>query len=120
MPPVWNVWLQTLAGSALLLALAAAFEPGAVMRWTPSSVGALVYLALFGTALPFAGLFWLLHRVPVSVIGTIPIVDTVIAVVLGSLVLGESLSPRVLAGAALILVAVLLASMRRKAEPAIA
>ena len=119
-PPVWNVWLQTLAGSALLLALAAAFEPGAVMRWTPSSVGALVYLALFGTALPFAGLFWLLHRVPVSVIGTIPIVDTVIAVVLGSLVLGESLSPRVLAGAALILVAVLLASMRRKAEPAIA
>ncbi len=119
-PPVWNVWLQTLAGSALLLALAAAFEPGAVMRWTPSSVGALVYLALFGTALPFAGLFWLLHRVPVSVIGTIPIVDTVIAVVLGSLVLGESLSPRVLAGAALILLAVLLAATRRKTEPAIA
>ncbi len=118
--PVWNVWLQTLAGSALLIALAAVFEPGAVMRWTPSSVGALVYLALFGTALPFAGLFWLLHRVPVSVIGTIPIVDTVIAVVLGSLVLGESLSPRVLAGGALILVAVLLAATGRKAEPAIA
>lgn len=117
-PPVWNVWLQTLAGSALLLALAAAFEPGAVMRWTPSSVAALVYLALFGTALPFAGLFWLLHRVPVSVIATIPIVDTVIAVLLGSLILGESLSPRVLAGGALILVAVLLAAGLRKAQAA--
>jgi drug/metabolite transporter (DMT)-like permease len=113
-PPAWNVWLQTLSGSAFLLALAVVFEPGAPLRWTPSSVGALVYLAVFGTALPFAGLFWLLHRVPLSVIGTIPVVDTVIAVVLGSLILGESFSLRVLAGAALILVAVLLAGGARR------
>ncbi len=113
-PPAWNVWLQTLAGSALLLALAAVFERGAALRWTPTSIGALVYLAVFGTVLPFAGLFWLIHRVPVSVIGTIPIVDTVIAVVLGGLILGESFAPRVLAGAALILVAVLLASARSR------
>jgi len=113
-PPAWNVWLQTLAGSALLLALAAVSERGAVLRWTPTSIGALVYLSVFGTVLPFAGLFWLIHRVPVSVIGTIPIVDTVIAVVLGGLILGESFAPRVLAGAALILVAVLLASARSR------
>ena len=118
--PVWNVWLQTLSGSALLLALAAGFERGADLRWTPSSAGALLYLAILGTALPFAGLFWLLHRVPVSVIGTIPIVDTVLAVVLGNLILGETFTPRVLAGATLILVAVLLAAGRRKAEPATA
>lgn len=108
-PPDWNVWLQTLAGAALLLVLALVFEPGEPLRWTPLSVGALVYLALLGTALPFAGLFWLLRRVPMSVIGTIPVVDTVIAVLLGSLILGENLSPRVLAGGGLILVAVLLA-----------
>jgi drug/metabolite transporter (DMT)-like permease len=112
-PPVWNTWLQTLSGSTLLLALAAAFEPGASMRWTPTSVGALLYLSILGTALPFAGLFWLLHRVPVSVIGTIPVVDTVIAVILGHLVLSEPLSPRIIAGSALILVAVLLASRGR-------
>jgi drug/metabolite transporter (DMT)-like permease len=114
-PPAWNVWLQTLAGSTLLLLLAAVFEPGAPMRWTPASTGALVYLAVFGTALPFAGLFWLIHRVPMSVIGTIPVVDTVIAVALGNLVLGETFSPRVLAGAALILAAVLLAAVRSRA-----
>jgi len=109
-PAAWNVWLQTLSGSTLLLMLAATLEPGARLRWTPSAMGALVYLAVLGTALPFAGLFWLIHRVPVSVIGTIPVVDTVIAVVLGSAILGETFSARVLAGAALILVAVLLAS----------
>lgn len=107
----WNTWLQTLSGSALLLVLAAVFEPSARLVWTPRSAFALVYLAVLGTALPFAGLFWLLGRVPVSVIGTIPIVDTVIAVVLGSVILGESFSPRVLFGAGLILVAVLLAAL---------
>jgi len=112
--PDWNTWLQTLSGSALLLALAAAFEPAARLAWTPRSVFALTYLAVLGTALPFAGLFWLLGRVPVAVIGTIPIVDTVIAVALGALILGESFSPRVLAGAALILVAVLMAAMSRR------
>ena len=65
---------------------------------------------MVGTALPFVGLFWLIRRVPVSVIGTIPVVDTVIAIALGSLVLGESFSPRILAGGALILVGVLLAA----------
>jgi drug/metabolite transporter (DMT)-like permease len=110
-PPVWNTWLQTLAGSSFLLVLAVGFERGAALHWTPMSVGALLYLAILGTALPFAGLFWLLHRVPVAVIGTIPVVDTVIAAALGSLILGETFTPRVLAGAALILVAVLLAAI---------
>jgi drug/metabolite transporter (DMT)-like permease len=111
-PAVWTTWLQLLSGSSLLLALAAVFEPHATLRWTSSSIGALLYLSILGTALPFAGLFWLLHRVPMSVIGTIPVIDTVIAVALGNLILGESFAPRVLAGAALILVAVLLASRR--------
>ncbi|HVQ54297.1 MAG TPA: EamA family transporter [Thermoanaerobaculia bacterium] len=105
-----NVWGQTLVGSSVLLLGAAAFERGAPARWTASAAWATVYLAVIGTALPFVGLFWLIRRVPVSVIGTIPVVDTVIAIVLGSLVLGESFSPRILAGGALILVGVLLAA----------
>jgi drug/metabolite transporter (DMT)-like permease len=106
-----NVWGQTLSGSSALLLAAAVFERGAPARWTPSAIGAVLYLAIIGTALPFVGLFWLLRRVPVAVIGSIPVVDTVIAVALGSLVLGETLSPRILAGGALILGGVLLAAM---------
>ena len=106
--PFTNVWGQTLVGSAFLLAASFLFERGAPVRWTPSSSGALVYLAVIGTALPFVGLFWLIRRVPVSVIGTIPVVDTVIAVVLGNLILGETFPPRVLAGGVFILLGVLL------------
>jgi drug/metabolite transporter (DMT)-like permease len=108
--PYQNVWGQTLVGSAFLWALALLFERGAPMRWTGTSVFTVLYLAIVGTALTFAGLFWLIPRVPVAVIGTIPLVDTVVAVLLGAAILGETLSARVFAGAALILVGVLLAA----------
>ena len=108
--PTLNVWGETLVGSALLLALAAAFERGAPARWTAAAWGSLAYLTVFGTALTFVGLFWLIKRVPVSIIGTIPLVDTLIAVLLGALVLGEKLPLRTLVGGALILVGVYFAT----------
>jgi drug/metabolite transporter (DMT)-like permease len=107
--PNVNVWGQTLVGSAFLAILALLFEKGAPLRWTASAIGSLAYLAIFGTALAFAGLFWLIPRVPVAVIGTIPLTDTVIAILLGAAILGERLSLRVLAGGALILLGVFLA-----------
>ena len=116
--PVFNVWGQTLVGSVLLLAAAALLERGAPARWTASAIASLAYLAIFGTALTFAGLFWLIPRVPVAVIGTIPLVDTFIAVLLGSLVLGERLSPRIFAGGVLILAGVVLAASPRRPLPA--
>lgn len=116
--PLATTWGQTMAGSAFLLLLALLFERGAPVRWTTSSVSTLLYLAIFGTALPFVGLFWLIRRVPVAIIGTIPVVDTVIAVALGSLVLDETLSPRLLAGGLFILVGVLLAAAPARAPVA--
>jgi len=116
--PVRNVWGETLVGSAFLLALAALFERGAPARWTPAAWGSLAYLTVFGTALTFVGLFWLIKRVPVSIIGTIPLVDTLIAVVLGGLVLGEKLPVRTLVGGALILVGVFLATRGGRSDAA--
>jgi drug/metabolite transporter (DMT)-like permease len=112
-PPVVNVWLQTLVGSAFLLLGAGILEKGAPARWSASALAALTYLAIFGTALTFAGLFWLIPKVPVAVVGTIPLVDTLIAVVLGNLVLNERLSLRILAGGAMILAGVFFAVSRR-------
>src|SRR5438552_1719263 len=111
--PVLNVCGQTLVGCGFLLLGARILENGATMRWTSSALAALAYLAIFGTALTFAGLFWLIPKVPVAVIGTIPLVDTLVAVFLGNLVLKETLSLRILAGGALILAGVVLA-VRRK------
>jgi drug/metabolite transporter (DMT)-like permease len=87
-------------------------------RWTPAAIGSLAYLAIFGTAITFAGLFWLIKRVPISVVSTIPLVDTFIAVLLGALVLGERLPARALAGGALILLGVFLATRGGRTEAA--
>lgn len=114
-PPVLNVWGQTLVGSVVLLLAAGILEKGAPAVWTRSAVLSLAYLAIFGTALTFAGLFWLIPKVPVAVIGTIPLVDTLIAVVLGSFVLQEKLSLRILIGGAMILAGVVFAVTKKSA-----
>jgi len=111
--PARNVWGQTLVGATFLLLCAGLFERDLPANWTPGAVAALLYLALFGTALTFVGLFWLIPRVPVSVVGTIPLVATLIAVLLGAWILNEKLSARILLGGALILAGVLLAAARR-------
>jgi drug/metabolite transporter (DMT)-like permease len=109
-PPALNVWGQTLVGSVFLLSAALLFERGATLRWSASSVASLAYLSVLGTAVAFVALFWLVPRVPVAVIGSIPLVDTLIAVLLGAIVLGETLSARIFAGGAMIFGGVLLAT----------
>jgi len=118
--PIVNVWGETLVGAAFLLPLAALVERGRPSQWTPPAVGSLVYLAVLGTAVTFVGLFWLIKRVPISVVSTIPLVDTVIAVALGALFLHERLPARALAGGALILTGVFLATRGGRTETAAA
>jgi drug/metabolite transporter (DMT)-like permease len=112
--PYQNVWGQTFVGAAFLAILAVGFERGEPLRWTPTATLSLAYLALFGTALAFAGLFWLIPRVPVAIVGTIPLTDTVVAVLLGAAILGERLSARAFAGGALILIGVVMAIGARR------
>ncbi len=116
--PIFNVWAETLVGAAFLIPLAALVERGRPSLWTPGAVGSLVYLAVLGTSVTFVGLFWLIKRVPISVMSTIPLVDTLIAVVLGALVLHERLPARTLAGGALILTGVFLATRGSRTDAA--
>jgi drug/metabolite transporter (DMT)-like permease len=116
-PPAFNLLGQTLVGTVALALTAAIFERHAVFHWTPSAIGAIVYLAVCGTVIPFLALLWLIPRVPVALIGTIPFIDTVIAILLGAAVIGERLPARVLLGAVPILIGVVLSGgVGRKAE----
>ncbi len=110
---VINLWGQTLIGSCVLLSLHFATEAGAPAHWTLRSLGSLIYLAGPGTVVTFLCLFWLLPRVPMVVIGIIPILDTLIAVALGALVLHEPLGGRLIAAGVLILLGAALAARAR-------
>jgi drug/metabolite transporter (DMT)-like permease len=100
---------QTAVGAVVLLAGAALVERGAAVRFTPASVAALLYLAVFATAVTYVGLYWLVQRVPMAAIGAIPLLDTTVAVLLGALLLGEDVGWHLAAGGALVLAAAAIA-----------
>ena len=90
------------------------FQPGAV-KW--QSVAALAYLIVFGSIVAFSAFSWLLRVVHVSVVATAAYVNPVVAVVLGTLVLGERISAREAVAGAVILGAVVLIVTARAAGP---
>jgi drug/metabolite transporter (DMT)-like permease len=82
-----------------------------------SSWLALVYLITLGSLVGFSAYIWLLKVAPTHLVGTYAYVNPVVAVLLGSLWLGEPITPSILIGGAAIVVAVaLIVSARPVAE----
>ena len=98
---------QSVVAGVVLLSAAALFERSASPRFTPVALGAVLYLGVIGT-LTFVGTQWLVPRVPAAVVGSFPFLNTLLALVWGSLLGGERLTGRVAAGGALILAGVAL------------
>jgi drug/metabolite transporter (DMT)-like permease len=101
---------QTFVGALVLLAAALLLEQGRSASFTPAALGALGYLAVFGTALTYIGLYWLVPRVPIAAIGALPLLDTTVAVTLGAVLLGESIGWHLAIGGGMVLAAAALAT----------
>jgi drug/metabolite transporter (DMT)-like permease len=101
---------QVTVGAAVLIAAALAAEHGVPGAYTPRAIAALLYLAVFATAVTYLGLYWLVPRVPIAAIGAIPLLDTTVAVALGALLLGERVGWHLAAGGAMVLAAAALAA----------
>ena len=94
---------EMLAGGALLLIVSlllgepGRLEPGAI---SPRSVAALAYLTVFGSIIGYTAYLWLLKTVEPAKVGTNFYVNPIVAVFMGWLVLGEAVTPWMLAAAA--------------------
>jgi drug/metabolite transporter (DMT)-like permease len=97
-------------GGALLLAgtLRGELAMFSAEHVTPASWAALGYLTLFGSLVAFSAFNWLVTRTTPAQLSTTAYVNPVVALVLGWVVLGETLHPVSFAGAALILAAVVI------------
>lgn len=87
---------------------------------TLKSCLALAYLIVFGSIIALPAYKWLLTVCPPGRAATYAYVNPVIAVALGALLAGETLSPRVILACSVIVVAVVIitrASVRRTPEP---
>lgn len=74
---------------------------------SPTSLAAALWLIISGSVIGFVAYNWLLENVPTSLVSTYTFVNPVIAVLLGTIVLGEPFSPMMLLGAGLVVVSVI-------------
>ncbi|MHC2624533.1 drug/metabolite transporter (DMT)-like permease [Bradyrhizobium huanghuaihaiense] len=81
------------------------FRPGDV---SPTSLAAVLWLIIAGSVVGFAAYNWLLENVSTSLVSTYTFVNPVIAVLLGTVVLGEPFSRMMLLGASLVIVSVII------------
>lgn len=86
-------------------------------RWTPMALASLTYLALIGSAVGFSLYYWLVRHMDVTKAMLTALVTPLLAVLLGSVVLGEALHWRALAGGVLILASVGMVLRRRAIAP---
>jgi drug/metabolite transporter (DMT)-like permease len=114
-PPIMSAALQSLLAGAILCLIG--LGTGELPRWVWSreSVFALLYLAVFGSCFAYAAYVWLLHEVSPPVLGTYAYINPLVAVVLGWLLLGESLNMPQMAAMFVILAGVVRVSTARAA-----
>jgi len=117
----WGTGVHPLSVSAVPMlftgvvmgALALLFERGRPVVFDARSVGAILYLAVLGSAVTFTVYYWLLARVTATKLALISYVIPVVALAVGAVLFAEPLRPRILGGSALILVGVVLVSRQR-------
>lgn len=84
--------------------------------WTPSGIGAILYLATFGSLIGLVAFTFLLQNVPVGMVSTYAFVNPVVAVLLGVTLLQEQLFRSELVGMAIIVCAVATVVLSRSAK----
>lgn len=74
--------------------------------WASSSVWAIAYLVTAGSLIGFTAYVWLLQNVPTPKVATYAYVNPIVAVFLGWLVLGERITPYIIAGTVVVVLSV--------------
>lgn len=106
--------IQMLCGGVLVLIAAVIFEDWADFHISPASVGSILYLAFMGTIVAFLSYYWLLARMTAVSASLIAFITPVVAIFIGVLFFGETLSIPIIIGTTLILSGVALSIERRK------
>ncbi len=112
-PPLMIAAMQSLIAGIIFCCIGFPLGEAARWSWSTEAMAALAYLIVFGSCFAYAAYIWLLHEVSPSILGTYAYINPLVAVVLGWLVLQETLNANQLAGMVVILVGVMLVSIAR-------
>lgn len=103
--PIPGVAIGSATGGIFLIPFALT-ELSMPVNWTVEATLALLYLAFIGSGVGLVLNFWLYRRLRPTTVMLSQLLITVEAVVIGAFALGERITPQMLVGAALVLVAI--------------
>jgi drug/metabolite transporter (DMT)-like permease len=106
--PSFNVLVQSAICTIALLTLSVITESSAHPVFNSVAVGAILYLGVFGSALAFVGLYWLLTQTTVTNTSLLAFITPILALILGWLVLSEVPDQNTSVGTVLILAGIYL------------
>jgi drug/metabolite transporter (DMT)-like permease len=104
--PVTVTTAQIAVCTMVLTAAGLAAEDPTALRWTWEGWMAILYLALFGSAMAFVLYMWVIKKVSPVEASIVPVVSPLVAVLLGWLMRAEPISWNVLAGGTMIVAGV--------------
>lgn len=110
---------EMLAGSIPIFIVSILFGEGKSFSFAQVSSEswlALLYLITFGSMVGFVAYIWLLQNAPISLVATYAYVNPLVAVFLGNWFAQESLTPRILVGAVIIIGSVIFINSARQAK----
>ena len=87
------------------------FEDYSKMIFSTQTLGAILYLSIFCTVITFVIYFWLVKHIEAVLLSLSAIITPVIAVIIGVLVMRESITHGVYIGSALVLIGVLFTTL---------
>jgi len=97
---------------AFLLLVTSRFEPHRFFIPDLPTVGSILYLGIFGSAVTFSVYTWLMHHVRVVKLSFITFLSPLVAIFAGWLVLGETLELKTFLGTALVFMGIFTADAR--------
>jgi drug/metabolite transporter (DMT)-like permease len=117
--PLLSTGMELLAGSAGSFAVGMATGEASrlnIQSISLASLGWLAYLIVFGSLIGFGCYTWLLKVAPTTLVSTYAYVNPLVAVLLGSLLAQEVITPKVAAAALLIIPAVVLIVTKKEGQ----
>lgn len=112
--PFRSTALQMVFSGIMLLSAASARGDWAHLSFTPRTITAMAYLTIAGSLVAYSAYIYAIQHLPLQLVSLYAYINPMIAVALGTLLLHEPLSARILVAAALVLAGTWIVSKRFK------
>jgi drug/metabolite transporter (DMT)-like permease len=113
--PLSAAAMQMLLSGVMLIGIATATGEWSRLAFTARTAGAMIYLVVIGSIVGYTAFVHALKHLPISTVSLYAYVNPLIAVILGTLLLSEPFSLRLLIASALVFVGI--AVVRSKPQP---